>query len=118
MSAPTKTQNWTVAVGLGSCGIAAGAQEIFDHARARLAGTPVRLIKTGCAGLCYLEPMLELYAPDGARFTYIQVNPSLFDNIIEKHIGRGEPLQENLLFTPGCKDDAGLFMGKQKAAGL
>jgi NADH-quinone oxidoreductase subunit F len=53
-----------IVIGQGSCGIAAGAEKV----RKALLGTdiPVDDISiTGCIGMCYLEPIVDLYEDDG-----------------------------------------------------
>ncbi|GAB1482028.1 hypothetical protein MASR2M78_08430 [Treponema sp.] len=55
-----------LAVGLGTCGIGNGAQDIYDAIAEKLSrlgeGAP-RLKKTGCFGFCAEEPMVSLYRP-------------------------------------------------------
>ncbi len=53
-----------IVIGQGSCGIAAGAEKV----RKALLSTdiPVENISiTGCIGMCYLEPIVDLYEDDG-----------------------------------------------------
>ncbi|MCL2487174.1 MAG: NADH-quinone oxidoreductase subunit NuoF [Oscillospiraceae bacterium] len=59
-----------ITVGKGSCGIAAGAAEIFNILKD--AGVPA--VVTGCIGMCYLEPIVNVddrtfvrVTPDAAR---------------------------------------------------
>lgn len=49
-----------LAVGQGSCGLAAGAGETYD-ALERLADGAYEMGVTGCIGLCYLEPLVDIY---------------------------------------------------------
>ena len=51
-----------VVVGEGSCGIAAGALAV--HRALEENGCEVGI--TGCIGMCYLEPIVDLYGDDGA----------------------------------------------------
>ena len=51
-----------VKIGLGSCGMAAGArqtQAALDEALAA-AGSTLRSERTGCIGLCFAEPLVEV----------------------------------------------------------
>ena len=66
LAAPYETSPWRIAVGLGSCGIASGAQALYDQLAERVDPQQVRLEKTGCIGMCHREPMLELYSPAGS----------------------------------------------------
>ncbi|HRV31271.1 MAG TPA: (2Fe-2S) ferredoxin domain-containing protein, partial [Kiritimatiellia bacterium] len=48
-----------ISVGLGTCGVAAGAQATFDAFTQELAAANVQdvtLRPSGCMGLCYSEP--------------------------------------------------------------
>ena len=48
---------WKVVVGMGSCGIAAGAGRVKEA----LDSLGVNVGVTGCIGACYLEPIVDLY---------------------------------------------------------
>lgn len=51
-----------IVVGAGSCGIAAGAQKVYDALEAQLQNTPETELKiTGCNGMCFLEPIVDIY---------------------------------------------------------
>jgi len=47
-----------VKVGMGSCGIAAGAQKVYDSLFALQKQNPTLFLleKTNCVGMCYCEP--------------------------------------------------------------
>ncbi|HHX20056.1 MAG TPA: NADH-quinone oxidoreductase subunit NuoF [Clostridiaceae bacterium] len=62
-----------VAVGAGSCGYAAGAQKVFDAIKA-LDLPDCKLEIVGCVGMCYLEPIVDVYNDKGelARYTHVQ----------------------------------------------
>ena len=47
-----------IVIGEGSCGIAAGAQKVRSALEA-LISDPIG--STGCIGMCYLEPIVDLY---------------------------------------------------------
>ncbi len=49
-----------VTVGKGSCGIAAGAAEIYQLLEQGLQGKDCTLSVTGCIGMCYLEPIVNV----------------------------------------------------------
>ena len=50
-----------IVIGEGSCGIAAGAQKVYDALAPLLHGTDIKLGITGCIGMCFLEPIVDLY---------------------------------------------------------
>ncbi len=52
-----------VKVGQGSCGISAGAAKVYAALEQLLVNIPeVQLSVTGCIGLCYLEPIVDIYS--------------------------------------------------------
>lgn len=59
---------YRVTVGLGTCGLAAGAREVHEALQCELAGSgaDVSLGAVGCRGLCFAEPLVEARFPDGS----------------------------------------------------
>ena len=55
-----------IVVGQGSCGIAAGAGRVYDALAQALSGTAHELTIAGCIGMCYLEPIVDIYEESGA----------------------------------------------------
>ena len=55
-----------IVVGEGSCGIAAGAAKVYDALDSALKerNANVRLDIVGCLGMCWLEPIVDLYDDD------------------------------------------------------
>lgn len=53
-----------IAVGEGSCGIAAGAARVYSALEECLKDSDVKLNITGCIGMCYLEPIVDIYEDD------------------------------------------------------
>ena len=65
-----------IVIGEGSCGIAAGAAKVYDALQAQL--TPAdhaKLMVTGCNGMCFLEPIVDVY--DGKKLVQrlVKVKP-------------------------------------------
>ena len=85
-----------VTVGLSSCGIAAGAGHVFDAFRAELRarGLDVQLRRTGCVGMCYREPLVDVDLPGRGRVTYGGVTAEQVPRIVEEHLVGGEPVEE------------------------
>ena len=50
-----------VVVGAGSCGIAAGAQKLYDALKVQNGDRAFSLTVTGCNGMCFLEPIVDIY---------------------------------------------------------
>jgi len=66
-----------IIVGKGSCGIAAGATKIYDYFIEGFAkeknGNFVEVEMTGCIGMCYLEPIVDVIDDRGNKRTYVGV---------------------------------------------
>jgi len=106
-----------ILVGLGTCGIAAGAEKTYQALRARQAadGLPVTVEKTGCIGMCYREPLVEIRDDDGARFQYGNVTPEKADRILDEHIGKGQAIDAWLVWSDdGRGDERGYFTNQTR----
>ena len=86
-----KTEGKTIqiVIGMGTCGIAAGAKETFDTfldelQKNNLANVTVK--QTGCMGLCYSEPTVEVSVPDMPTIVYGKVDAEVARKIVRKHI--------------------------------
>jgi NADP-reducing hydrogenase subunit HndB len=86
----------TITVGMGTCGIAAGARETMDAFMGELAaqGIDARVVTTGCIGMCSKEPLVDIQQGDGPRITYGHVNPSMVPRIIDQHVVGGQVVKE------------------------
>ena len=78
-----------VIVGMGTCGIAAGAKDTFTALIDTLAEknlTNVLVRQTGCMGMCHSEPTVEVVAPGMPTVIYGHVDAATAKEIVEKHI--------------------------------
>ncbi|MBN1969463.1 MAG: NADH-quinone oxidoreductase subunit NuoF [Candidatus Delongbacteria bacterium] len=101
-------KNIEIFVGLGSCGIAAGASKTYDKL-SELVGESVniKLEKTSCIGMCYQEPLVEI-RDNGKRFLYGQVDEKIASEIYESHIKNNTVVDNRLVYTEdgkGCEVD-------------
>ena len=69
-------------VGLGSCGIAAGALGIYNHLREKVRDNSVEVTVTSCVGMCYAEPLVEV-VDGGKRTLFGYVDTAFADEILE-----------------------------------
>lgn len=87
-------------VGMATCGIAAGAREtlnaILDEIEAKGLSN-IRVVQVGCMGYCHSEPTVQVNVPGNEPILYGNVNETVAKDIIDKHIGNGELLDENIL---------------------
>ena len=67
-------------VGMASCGIAAGADKVFDVLQEK---TSLPVLATGCLGHCYAEPVVEAVLTDGSSLFYRDVTVSDVENILQ-----------------------------------
>jgi NADP-reducing hydrogenase subunit HndB len=79
-----------IIVGMGTCGIAAGAKQAFDEILKTvdengLAGS-VTIKQTGCMGLCHVEPTVEVIMPDMPATIYGRVDSVIARKIVMKHV--------------------------------
>ncbi|MDH5526836.1 MAG: NADH-quinone oxidoreductase subunit F [Nitrospirota bacterium] len=74
-------------VGTGSCGLAAGADRVFDAAKSfvREASQDIHLVRTGCLGMCHREPVLEVHLPGRTRVVYGGVQPEQVTELLARH---------------------------------
>ncbi|HOU99074.1 MAG TPA: NADH-quinone oxidoreductase subunit NuoF [Bacteroidales bacterium] len=93
-------ENIKVLVGLASCGIAAGANKVFEKFNQIKENEhlPFELTKTGCIGMCYREPLVEIIDESGS-YLYGEIDENKTIEIIEKHIKLGEPVKEYVVKT-------------------
>lgn len=94
----------TVLVGMGTCGIAAGAQAAFQALEKTIAdkGLDVELKQTGCLGLCFSEPTVEVKAADGTSTVYGNVDAAFAEKIAAEHLTTGTALTENVYEQPAA----------------
>ena len=96
-------KNIQMVVGMGTCGIAAGAKDTFGMiidmiAEKNLSNVLVR--QTGCMGLCHSEPTVEVVAPGMPTVIYGNVTAEVAKEIIEKHVVGGHLLDNHICDKP------------------
>ncbi len=86
------SENTRIIVGMGTCGIAAGAREvmaaILEEVNKR--NLDVLVDKTGCIGMCEQEPLVDVQKPGEPRITYGKVKPADAARIIVGHVMHGK----------------------------
>lgn len=71
-----------IVVGQGSCGIAAGAAKVYSAIEAVI-GSSAELTITGCIGMCFLEPIVDIYDGETLVKRLVKVQPSDAAKIID-----------------------------------
>lgn len=87
-----------VIVGLGSCGIAAGAGKVYNKIEAikNAESLSFELKKTSCVGMCYREPLVEII-DDTGRYLYGEIDEERAIEIIDKHITQHIPVRDYIV---------------------
>ncbi|MDR0447034.1 MAG: (2Fe-2S) ferredoxin domain-containing protein [Treponema sp.] len=95
-----------IIVGMGTCGLAAGAKNTLDAFINALDDNKlvdkVMVRQTGCMGLCHSEPTVELIAPGMPNVIYGNVDGAVAKEIVIKHILGKELLEKNILHKPAA----------------
>ena len=76
-----------IRVGLGSCCMAKGSDELFHRLRATVNdfGLAVTVKRVGCVGMCHQTPMVEVRLPGGPTAFYAKVTPTDAEDIVRRH---------------------------------
>ncbi|HHX02390.1 MAG TPA: NADH-quinone oxidoreductase subunit NuoF [Firmicutes bacterium] len=116
------SKQYTIKVGLASCGIAAGAQQVYEEFANQLsqqkAALDATLILTGCLGMCYCEPLVEVSLNEHERYLYGNVAPSDVELIINQHLLKGEPVKDLLVYAPDLDPAMDQYFAKQVRVAL
>jgi NADP-reducing hydrogenase subunit HndB len=85
------TEETTITVGTGTCGLAAGAEDTIRTIHSELAkrNLSATIRTVGCIGMCINEPLVDIQLPGGPRVTYIKVHPAQVPRLIDEHIANG-----------------------------
>jgi NADP-reducing hydrogenase subunit HndB len=86
----------TITVGMGTCGIAAGARETMQSILKELdeRGIDAHVATVGCIGMCSKEPLVDIDQAGKPRVTYANVHPDMVPRLIEEHLVRGNVVTE------------------------
>ena len=104
-----------IVVGQGSCGLAAGAGAVYTALEEKLtAGVAASLSITGCIGICYLEPIVDVYAEDGQLYRCVKVKSEDAETIVNAVAQNDFSLLKDLVI----KDEDAQFLAKQTRIAL
>ena len=102
-----------IVVGEGSCGIAAGAAKVYSAIEKLIGLTGSTLTVTGCIGMCFLEPIVDIYDSGGLKKRLVKVRPEDAEKIIAYVNG-----DENAVNDIEISDEDKLFLEKQTRIAL
>jgi len=104
----------TIKVGLGTCGVSAGGEKTYEAIKNEIERQSIQVVlkETGCNGMCYREPLLEVLDEDGRSFIYGDVTPERAKRIISEHVLLNKPIYEWIVIGDVPTED-GSFLEKQ-----
>lgn len=84
-----------ITVGMATCGIASGSRDtinaIIDEVKNQGLSN-VTVVQSGCMGLCYAEPTVEIREPNKEPIIYGKVDSEKAREIVRTHIMGGTPI--------------------------
>jgi len=86
-TAPTSAVKGEIRIGLGSCCIASGSQEVKNELEKTIAeaGIQVDVKQVGCVGICNQVPILEIVKPGENTAFYAHIKPEEVKKVVLSH---------------------------------
>ena len=102
-------------VGQGSCGLAAGASRVFEAIADEIKKNNINIVPgtVGCIGMCYLEPIVDLYEDNGTLHRLVKVRPEDAPDIARALTG-----DLNAITRLEISDEDASFLSKQTRIAL
>ncbi len=85
--------NIKIIVYMGTCGIAAGAEEVMDtllKEKAESKRTDIKIVASGCMGMCSTEPNFSVEIRNEAPIVYRNMDKNMTRQVFKRHILKGE----------------------------
>ncbi len=92
-----------IIVGMGTCGIAAGARGVMNAILEELNRrdlSEVNVTQTGCIGMCEKEVLVDVQRQNEERVTYGKVTPEDVKRIIGNHLINGQIVEDLVVGRP------------------
>jgi NADP-reducing hydrogenase subunit HndB len=89
-----------VIVGMGTCGIAAGARDTMKAILSKIETDnleDIAVTQTGCIGLCEREPIVQVVIGEEPRVTYGKVTPLVAERILKEHVLGGKVVKDYVI---------------------
>ncbi|BDZ67451.1 (2Fe-2S) ferredoxin domain-containing protein [Methanobacterium ferruginis] len=92
-----------VMVGSATCGNSAGAKEVASVIQEECEENDIecRIVKVGCIGLCYEEPIITIIKPNNPPVFYGRVTPETAKELVHSYIDGENPMADYALGTLG-----------------
>lgn len=89
-----------IIVGMGTCGIAAGARDTMKAILEKIEKdnlSGIIVTQTGCIGVCEMEPIVQVQIGDAPKVTYGKVTKDIASRIIDEHVLSGNIVKEHMV---------------------
>jgi len=90
-------QRGKIVVGMGTCGIAAGARDTMKAIMGALEDNDIQdiaVVAAGCQGFCEQEPLIEVQLKDEPAIRYGHVDADAAQRIVKEHIVGGKKVDD------------------------
>ncbi len=103
-----------IKVGLSSCGVSAGAGVLYEKLSMHplIKEGKIDLMHTGCIGMCYNEPLVEIIDDQG-DYIYGNLDEKKLDKIIQSHLVDNVPVTEFIVHSDRMETSHDSFFKKQ-----
>lgn len=104
-----------IVIGEGSCGVAAGASKVHSAIEALMTEKePFTIGSTGCIGMCFLEPIVDLYDGGQLKRRLVQVNEQAAAAIVKAARTGDLSLVDSITISPEDEE----FLARQTRIAL
>ncbi|MDD2331033.1 MAG: NADH-quinone oxidoreductase subunit NuoF [Candidatus Cloacimonetes bacterium] len=92
--------SFVIKVGMASCGLAAGAMDVYLAIKQHIQSSdlPVILKKTACIGMCFEEPIVEFWGLEQGRIALGKVDPQTIGSLMDDYLA-GKQVQGNVILA-------------------
>ena len=92
-----------IIIGMGTCGIAAGAKQVLEAFIEEISAKKIENVtvkQTGCMGLCYVEPTVEVKVPGMPDTIYGKVDAEVAKKILKDHVVGKKLVSDHIFDRP------------------
>jgi len=106
----------TIKVGLGTCGVSAGGEKTYEAIKHGIEKENIQVVlkETGCNGMCYREPLVEVIDEENHSFLYGDVTPEKATRIMTDHVLNNMPVKEWIVQNSGPSEDDAFFQKQRR----
>lgn len=95
-NASSEAFQYTITIGMATCGITAGARTVFTtllECMTTEGYTGLKIMQTGCFGKCSEEPMMKVEDLEGNTCYYGKLDENKATQIYQEHIRGNRPIE-------------------------